>query len=95
MRYPKYPEYKDSEDSWIGDIPAGWDTRRFKLLLDAPLQYGANEAALEVDRSQPRFVRITDVRSDGTLKEETFKSLDSDLAEPFLLEHEGYVSLKG
>jgi type I restriction enzyme S subunit len=42
-------------------VPEGWETKKLKFLSSKPFQYGANEAALEDDKSQPRFVRITDV----------------------------------
>lgn len=27
MSFPRYPEYKDSESTWLGDIPIHWDVR--------------------------------------------------------------------
>jgi type I restriction enzyme S subunit len=30
MRYPRYPEYKDSGIEWLGEIPTHWMTRRLK-----------------------------------------------------------------
>jgi type I restriction enzyme S subunit len=47
--------------------------------------YGANEAAVLDDRSLPRYIRITDVKADGTLHDDTFRSLEEDVAAPFLL----------
>ena len=54
--------------------------------------YGANEAAEEDDPSQPRFIRITDIDTDGNLREDTFKSLPLEIAKPYLLK-EGDVLL--
>ena len=54
--------------------------------------YGANEAALETDSNFPRFVRITDISEDGSLRPETFKSLPSEIAKPYLL-REGDILL--
>jgi type I restriction enzyme S subunit len=31
MKLSPYPEYKDSGVEWIGDIPEGWETHRFKI----------------------------------------------------------------
>jgi type I restriction enzyme S subunit len=47
--------------------------------------YGANEAAVLDDRNLPRYIRITDVKADGTLHDDTFRSLEEDVAAPFLL----------
>lgn len=79
-------EMKDSGIDWLGDIPKHWKVKRFKFCLKEPLKYGANEAAESSDPDQPRFVRITDVNEDGNLREETFRSIDEELAKPFLLE---------
>ena len=49
------------------------------------MKYGANEAALDDNPENPRFIRITDMNSDGTLKNSTFKSLDYSIARPYLL----------
>jgi type I restriction enzyme S subunit len=48
--------------------------------------YGANESAELEDRTLPRYIRITDVKEDGTLHEDTFRSLEEDVAAPYLLE---------
>ncbi|BAZ92612.1 restriction endonuclease S subunits [Thiohalobacter thiocyanaticus] len=31
--YQRYPDYKESDIDWIGDIPSHWDTRRAKFLF--------------------------------------------------------------
>lgn len=79
-------EMKDSGIDWLGEVPKHWGVKRFKHCLKEPLKYGANEAAESSDPNQPRFVRITDVDENGNLKDETFRSIDSEIAEPFLLE---------
>ena len=86
MSFPKYDTYKDSGHQW-GEafIPTYWHVRRLKSMLSEPLRYGANESAEGEDRNEPRFVRITDINEDGGLRDETFKSLPAELAEPFLL----------
>ena len=76
---------KDSGIEWLGQVPAHWAVKKLKHLLSRPLMYGANEAALETDKSQPRFIRITDVADDGTLREETFRSLKESIARPYIL----------
>lgn len=57
----------------------------FKFLLVEPLKYGANEVAELDDHDLPRYVRITDIKEDGTLRDDTFKSLLEEIAQPYLL----------
>jgi len=76
---------RDSGVEWLGEVPEHWEVKRLKHLVTEPLMYGANEAALEADRKQPRFIRITDVRADGSLKDDTFRSLSEELAKPYML----------
>jgi type I restriction enzyme S subunit len=78
---------KPSQFDWLGDIPEHWEERRLKYLTHEPLAYGANEVALEENPDWPRFVRITDINEDGSLRGDTFRSLPPDIAEPFLLEN--------
>lgn len=79
-------DMKDSGVEWLGDIPKHWEVKRFKFCLKEPLKYGANEAAESTDPEKPRFVRITDVDENGNLREETFRSIDYEIAKAFLLE---------
>jgi len=83
--YLAYTEYKDSGIEWLGKIPVHWEAKRFKFLVSEPLQYGANEAAELTDPDLPRYIRITDVKDDGALRDETFRSLPEDTAKEYLL----------
>ncbi|MGI2169639.1 restriction endonuclease subunit S [Shewanella sp. MF05960] len=87
ISYKGQPEVpmKDSGVEWLGEVPEHWDVSRLKYLVSEPLLYGANEAALETNSDNPRFIRITDVRADGSLKEDTFRSLPQILAQPYML----------
>ncbi len=78
---------KPSGVEWLGDVPEHWKVIRLKNILTEPLMYGANESAESDDRSMPRFIRITDIDGEGNLRDETFKSLPPEVAEPYLLEH--------
>lgn len=82
----KSVETKDSGIAWIGAIPAHWESSIFKRFLREPMKYGANESAESDNRDYPRYIRITDIDSEGNLKEETFKSLPMDKAQDYLLE---------
>ncbi len=85
-KYRAYPEYKDSGVEWLGEIPNYWDAWKFKHCLLEPMIYGANEAALDDSRENPRYIRITDMNADGTLRDETFKSLPEEVAKDYLLD---------
>ena len=76
---------KDSGVEWLGEIPAHWEVKRLKHLLRVPLQYGANEPSNHIDPDSPRYIRITDIRDDGTLWDDTFRSLPQEIAKPYLL----------
>ncbi len=77
---------KPSGVEWLGDVPVGWEVKRLKHMLSQPLQYGANESADLDDPDLPRYVRITDVHEDGSLRDDTFRSLPVEVAKPYLLE---------
>jgi type I restriction enzyme S subunit len=83
---------KPSGVEWLGEVPEHWEVRRLKNLLSESLKYGANESAELDDPTLPRFVRITDIDEDGNLRDETFRSLPREVAQPYLL-HEGDVLL--
>ena len=70
---------------WLGDVPEHWDVRRLKHLLIEPLKYGANEPAQYTDPNLPRYIRITDIREDGTLRSNSFRSIPEGIAERYLL----------
>ena len=76
---------KDSGVDWPGEIPAHWEVKRLKHLLREPLQYGANEPSSHTDSDSPRYVRITDIYEDGTLRDDTFRSIPNEVAELYLL----------
>lgn len=76
---------KPSGVAWLGDVPKHWEAKRLKFVTSEPLKYGANEAAELTDLELPRYIRITDVNDDGTLREETFRSLPEDIAADYLL----------
>ncbi|TBM31477.1 restriction endonuclease subunit S [Hafnia paralvei] len=84
-KYKAYPEYKDSGVEWWGEVPITWSIFKLKFGLSEPLVYGANEAALDDNPNNPRYIRITDMNPDGTLRRDTFKSLPKMIAEPYML----------
>ncbi|MFN0118970.1 MAG: restriction endonuclease subunit S [Blastocatellia bacterium] len=86
MKFPAYPKYKASGVEWLGDVPVHWEVIRLRRVLAASLQYGANESAELDDPDLPRYVRITDVHENGSLRDETFRSLPTAVAAPYLLD---------
>lgn len=84
-KYKAYPEYKDSGVEWLGEVPKSWGIFKLKFGLSEPLVYGANESALDDNPENPRYIRITDMNSNGTLRDDTFKSLPKIIAKPYML----------
>lgn len=78
---------KDSGVEWIGDIPENWDCKKLKYIISEPLQYGANEAGDDYRDDYPRYIRITDITEENTLKDEGKLSLQPDIAAPYILKN--------
>lgn len=78
-------EMKDSGIEWIGIIPAHWFLSRLKYNLSTPMKYGASEAGVDYSEGLPRYIRITDITSDGKLKEDGKLSLTLAQASNYLL----------
>jgi type I restriction enzyme S subunit len=55
-----------------------------RLLASLP-QYGATESGEDGEAEWPRYIRITDLRADGTLRMEDPKRLKPGAAQPFML----------
>jgi type I restriction enzyme, S subunit len=81
-----YPKYKESGVEWLGRVPEGWTHSPLKHSVREPLQYGAGELASSADETDPRYVRITDIADDGSLKTEEIRRLPWKSAQPYLLE---------
>lgn len=77
---------KDSGVEWLGEIPKHWEATKLRYLTESSLQYGSNALAESDDPSLPRYIRITDIQDDGSLRQDIFRSLPEELAEPFILE---------
>ena len=71
---------------WMPEIKSGWKVISLKRLLKTRMEYGLSEAAELEDRDLPRYIRITDFDEDGTLKDETFRSLPIEVAKGAMLE---------
>jgi len=76
---------KDSGIAWIGEILSEFSVIRLKHLLREPLMYGANESGVSFEESLPRYIRITDITTDGGLKETGKLSLTEEMAREYIL----------
>ena len=81
---------KDSGIEWIGEIPTHFSLYKLKYLLSSPLCYGANESGTLYSDILPRYIRITDISPNGTLKNSGMLSLDESSAQNYML-HEGDI----
>ena len=79
-------EMKDSGIEWIGEIPKEYRVYRLKHLLRKPLDYGANSSGVEYLDNLPRYIRITDIATDGKLKNDGALSIELEDTSPYLLE---------
>ncbi len=77
---------KPSGQDWIGEIPQHWTAQCLKRILREPLTYGLNEAAELEDHDLPRYLRITDFDDDGSLRDDTFRSLPWEVAKEAMLQ---------
>lgn len=83
----KNVEYKDSGIDWIGEIPAHWEVTRVKYLTNSSFLYGANESGIQYNEELPRYIRITDIDKNGTLKDTRKRSLSNEKSKGFLLKN--------
>ena len=81
---------KDSGIEWIGALPTDFTLYKLKYLLSSPLCYGANESGTLYSDILPRYIRITDISPNGTLKNSGMLSLDESSAQNYML-HEGDI----
>ena len=66
---------KASGIEWIGEIPTNFSLYKLKYLLSSPLCYGANESGTLYSDILPRYIRITDISPNGTLKNPQLKTI--------------------
>ena len=76
---------KDSGIDWLGDIPEHWEIRRLKYLTKESLQYGLNIESKSYKSVGIRFLRTTDINSNGELTKEGIYLDESSVSEEYLL----------
>ena len=77
---------KNSGIEWVGKIANEFAVYKFKYLLKTPMQYGANEAGITFDKTLPQYIRITDITSDGRLKQDNRLCIEDTVAKPYILQ---------
>lgn len=77
---------KDSGVEWIGNIAANHSVWKLKFMLSEQMMYGANESGESRSEHSARYIRITDITADNSLKDdENNLYLANDKAEPYIL----------
>jgi type I restriction enzyme S subunit len=76
---------KQTDSVVIPEIPKHWQLLKLKRVLEEKLKYGANESGDLDNTEDPRYIRITDFDDDGSLRDDTFKSLPLEVANDYLL----------
>ncbi|MCS3803497.1 type I restriction enzyme S subunit [Chromobacterium alkanivorans] len=67
MSLPRYPQYKDSGATWLGEVPANWETRRVKFLFEIKKRI-AGEEGYDVLSITQQGIKVKDIESnDGQL----------------------------
>ena len=78
-------KFKDTDIEWIGKIPNHWNLIRLKYVVTKKAQYGANcEPEQDYNKFDYRYVRITDIDDNASLKDEIVY-LSAEDAEGFVL----------
>jgi type I restriction enzyme S subunit len=67
------------------DIPLDWAVVKLIDSCKSKPQYGAALAAIPINSSLPRYIRITDLHDDGSLRIEDKVSINENDAQPYLL----------
>ena len=66
-------------------IPESWTIKKLIELCNEKPQYGAAVSALPKNTDLPRYIRITDLNDDGSLKANEWKSISEKVSKPYLL----------
>jgi|GEM_PF-183372 len=83
--------HKTFRKSEIGEIPIEWELARLGDLCNGQPEYGANVSSIDMDKSLPRYIRITDITEDGKLLKSTWQSIKREYAEPYILKEGDFL----
>lgn len=78
--------HKAFQRTKYGQIPSSWDVVSLGEISNGKGQYGANVPKAPFDPELPRYVRITDIGFDGSLKPDDVASISEEAARPYILE---------
>ena len=67
------------------EIPEKWDLVKLISLCKGKPKYGASVPAIPRNSTLPRYIRITDLNDDGSLREDEWESISDENAKPCLL----------
>jgi type I restriction enzyme, S subunit len=67
------------------EIPENWEQVRLIEKCSKKPEYGAGESAIEKNMKFPRYIRITDLNDDGSLRDDEWKSITPESAKGYLL----------
>jgi type I restriction enzyme, S subunit len=80
-----HKELEKTDALTLPEIPKHWVLQKMKRVLAEKLKYGATESGDLDNPDDPRYIRITDFDDDGSLRDDTFRSLPPDVAKDYLL----------
>jgi type I restriction enzyme S subunit len=64
-KHARYPEYKDSEIEWLGEIPAHWETKKLKSIGWIRAGAGFPDAEQGLVNEGLPFYKVSDMNLDG------------------------------
>jgi len=67
------------------EIPEDWEYEKLSEKCIGKPEYGANVSAIEKNPKLPRYIRITDLNDDGSLRNDEWKSISENDAQNYFL----------
>lgn len=78
MSLPRYPEYKDSRISWLGQVPAHWELTRLKFIATVQTGIAKGKDNSGKDTIEVAYLRVANVQ-DGYLALDDIATIDIPL----------------
>ena len=86
ISHKKFKKIKYLFKDFFIDIPDEWKQKKLIDLCKEKPRYGAGASAINKDEKLARYIRITDLNDDGTLRNDEWKSITDKDAESFCLQ---------
>ena len=77
--------YKKSKLGWI---PKDWKIRKLQEVSIISGEYGINAPGVDFDENLPKYLRITDINDDGTLRLNNMVSVNDPNSQKYLLQND-------